>query len=69
MKEVREQLLARKREAARRPPPDGAMTGNPLSQSMDFERAGPTRSPVDEAPGVSVQDQSEWQKRKAAKTR
>jgi hypothetical protein len=36
MKEVREQLLARKREAARRPPPEDAMTGNPLSQSMDF---------------------------------
>jgi hypothetical protein len=68
MKEVREQLLGRKRAAIGRPPEE-ATVGDPLSQSVGCEKMRKTQSPVDQRQGVSVDDQAEWQKKQGAKTR
>lgn len=61
MKEVREQLLERKREAARRPAQEETTSRDALGRSI--EQIAQRQSPSEETPsGVSVESQRAWQK-------
>lgn len=67
MKQVREQLLNRNREAARRPSQEELNSARALDRSMGGDKIPQQQCPVEEtAIGVSIQDQSAWQEGRRA---